>query len=156
MDDYLSTQNITGIKRFLASRYLLKSLILLLVIAVVSIILWFFYNRGTNAPLDSNKLYYYELKPVTVNLNTSSIANNKFLKIDVVLALGKEADVKIIKSMLPSVTDACYVFLRQLRSSDVSGVVGIQILKDALRKRINKVIYPIKIKDILFTQILLQ
>jgi flagellar basal body-associated protein FliL len=53
------------------------------------------------------------------------------------------------------IKDSIIVFLREIRSSDLASSGGSMMLKTELLKRINKIMYPIILKDILFREILL-
>ena len=136
---------------------LLTIVLAVLAFSVIAGGIWLFqHNQATKVTNTSeNKIFYYNMKSIVVNLQSAN-NENRFLKLNLTLVLSKESDLQVVKEMAPSIRDACYVFLRQVRFSDISSSIGTQILKEALMKRINKVIYPIRITDLLFDEMLLQ
>lgn len=101
------------------------------------------------------KAIYYDMSPIIVNLYTHS-EKNKFLKITISLVLDNDKSLALIKELEPSIRDMYFVYLRQLRPTDVNGPIAIYSLREALLKRTNKIIYPSHVKDLLFHEILVQ
>lgn len=97
--------------------------------------------------------YYYELPTMTVNLNSDKA---EFLKLSVSLQLEDEKMAEAVEPNIARVVDAFQVYLRELRRSDLEGSAGIYRLKEELRRRVNLAIYPARIEDILFKEILVQ
>ncbi len=89
-----------------------------------------------------------EFPAMTVNLNTGG-RNTKYLKIKFTLDLPSESDKSAVVSRLPKITDALNTYLRELRSSDLVGSAGVYRLKEELQLRINKIIYPAKVNEVL-------
>lgn len=98
---------------------------------------------------------YYDLPEFLVNLNTNGKTVN-FLKMTVTLELPSQATVTEIESKMPRIVDSFQVYLRELRTSDLSGSAGIYRLRQELLLRINKSIHPAKVNDILFKQMIVQ
>lgn len=98
---------------------------------------------------------YYDLTPIVVNLDTNG-QESRFLKISITLMFDNNTSLEAAKKLEPSLRDEYFVFLRQLRPSDVTGEVALYRLKDSLYLRTNKVIYPAEIKDLLIQDILIQ
>jgi flagellar FliL protein len=98
---------------------------------------------------------YYELTPIVVNLDTNN-QESKFLKISITLQFDNNSSLEAAKKLEPSLRDEYFVFLRQLRPSDVTGAVALYRLKESLYMRTNKIIYPAEIKDVLIHDILIQ
>lgn len=115
------------------------------------------------APSDDESLmaqakpaFYYEMEPLTVNLNTEGTDPQQFLKLSISLEFGEEAAVEAAGTRIPQITDTFQVYLRELRRSDLEGSAGIYRLKEELRRRVNLALFPIQIEDILFKEILVQ
>lgn len=98
---------------------------------------------------------FYELPQFLVNLNTGG-AKARFLKMTATVELETEEELKIIESHQPRIVDSVNTYLRELRASDLSGSAGLQRLREELIKRINQYISPAKVKNILFTEIVVQ
>ena len=101
------------------------------------------------------KAFFFDLPEMTVNLNTKN-RRSQYLRIKVSLEVLNEAQARKIEPFLPRVLDAFQVYLRELRTSDLEGSAGLFRLKRELLKRINDAIYPVKVSDILFKEILIQ
>lgn len=106
-------------------------------------------------PLPPQQIIYYDLDEFIVNLNVGS-KRPSFLKMTVSLELPGEATIPAIEAKLPRIRDSFQVYLRELRLDDLQGSAGIYRLREELLLRINKIVYPAKVNDILFKQILVQ
>ncbi len=98
---------------------------------------------------------YYELPEFLVNLSTTG---NKvsFLKMRVTLELTAQEDVIKIDAHKPKIQNAFNTYLRELRASDLSGSAGMYRLREELLTRLNKAVHPVMVKDILFSEIIVQ
>ncbi len=100
--------------------------------------------------------FFYDLEPITVNLSVVGDEDVKFLKLIISLEIPDEEMVAIIEPRIARVQDAFQVYLRELRASDLEGSAGIFRLKEELRRRVNLAIYPARVDNILFKEILVQ
>lgn len=98
---------------------------------------------------------YYNLDEFIVNLNSLG-GQASFLKISITLELVGEESVTKVETKLPVIKDTFQVYLRELRADDLQGSAGIFRLRQELLLRLNKLMYPVKINDILFRSILVQ
>ena len=112
------------------------------------------YDEDGN-PIIQKQSIYYDLEEFIVNLNVGS-KRPSFLKVTVSLELPGEAQVPAVEARLPRIRDSFQVYLRELRSEDLQGSAGVYRLREELLLRINKIVYPAKVNDILFKQILVQ
>jgi len=101
------------------------------------------------------KPIYYTLPDFLVNLNSQG-KSASFLKASVVLEVAHQADIPLIEANLPRVSDAFTTYLRELRPSDLAGSAGIQRLREELLLRVNNVVAPVKINDVLFKDVVVQ
>ncbi len=101
-------------------------------------------------------VFFYDMETITVNLATVGDEPQKFLKISVSLEVEQEKMMEIIAPRMVRVQDAFQVYLRELRPSDLEGSAGIYRLKQELLKRVNQAVYPAKVNNILFKEILVQ
>lgn len=102
-----------------------------------------------------DKPVYYDLPEFLVNLQTGS-GRVSFLKATITLEAPNEEVVRKISSVQPRIIDSFNTYLRELRSSDLSGSAGMYRLREEMLLRVNKAIYPEKINDILFKEIVVQ
>jgi flagellar FliL protein len=98
---------------------------------------------------------YYDLEEFIVNLNVGS-KRPSFLKMTVSLELGGESQVPRVEEKMPRIRDSFQVYLRELRQEDLQGSAGLYRLREELLLRVNKIVYPAKVNDILFKEILVQ
>lgn len=98
---------------------------------------------------------YYDLEEFIVNLNVGS-KRPSFLKMTVSLELPGQSQVPRIEEKMPRIRDTFQVYLRELRQEDLQGSAGLYRLREELLLRVNKIVYPAKVNDILFKEILVQ
>ena len=98
---------------------------------------------------------YMELPPFLVNIN-SGTKRTSFLKMKVTLEMAGEEALAQATAMQPKLLDAFNTYLRELRTSDLSGSAGIYRLRQELLTRTNKALHPVEVKDILFSEIVVQ
>jgi flagellar FliL protein len=98
---------------------------------------------------------YYELPEMLINLNSTGKKSN-FLKITVSLELENADAVHEVEAVLPRVIDSFQVYLRELRIDDLRGSAGLYRLREELLLRVNAAVEPVKVKDVLFKEMLVQ
>lgn len=98
---------------------------------------------------------FYDMEEFVVNLNVGS-KRPSFLKITVSLEVAGEAQIPIVERNMPRVRDSFQTYLRELRQEDLQGSAGLYRLREELLLRVNKVVYPAKVNDILFKEVLVQ
>ena len=105
--------------------------------------------KGTGGPV------FYELPEFLVNLNTGG-RGTSFLKMKVTLELPYEESIPKVEAIKPRIEDSFNTYLRELRASDLSGSAGLYRLREEMLMRINKVMHPDQVNDILFKEIVVQ
>lgn len=111
-------------------------------------------DEHTEAVVD-NKPVYYELPEFLVNLSSGS-SRVSFLKMSVTLELRDKAAVETVKANKPRILDTFNTYLRELRPADVQGSAGIYRLREELMTRLNSTTEEGLVKDILFSEIIVQ
>lgn len=106
-------------------------------------------------PLLAPQIVYLDMEEFLVNLNNPG-RQVSFLKMTVTLELPNLMTKQVLETNMPRIRDSFQIYLRELRSSDLQGSAGIHRLKEELLLRINKLIAPEKINDILFKEIIVQ
>ena len=101
------------------------------------------------------KPVYYELPEFLVNL--SATGNRvSFLKMSVTLELRDQEAVALVEANKPRITDTFNTYLREMRPQDVQGSAGIYRLRDELMARLNGTVEEGLVKNILFSEIIVQ
>lgn len=98
---------------------------------------------------------FYSLGDILVNLTGDGKRPN-FLKLKVSLELASEEDQKAIEALKPRIIDNFQVYLRELRVEDLRGSAGLYRLREELLLRVTEAAKPIRIKDVLFQEMLVQ
>lgn len=98
---------------------------------------------------------FLDIPDLIVNLNSSS-KQPRFLKISIKLELENESDQKKMETVMPRVIDHFQTYLRELRIEDLKGSAGIYRLRLELLSRVNAAAPNIKVRDVLFQEILIQ
>jgi|GEM_PF-1286269 len=111
-------------------------------------------NQPSPQQKTSSAIVLYEMPEITTNLAPTN-EKESWIKIAITIQLENNKDQATIDKKLPMIKDAIIVFLRELRASDLSSSGGSMVLKTELVKRINKIMYPAKINDVLLREILL-
>lgn len=101
--------------------------------------------------------YFWPAKPMEllVNLRTDS-PRPSFLKLSVSLELEHPEDGVKIGDVMPRVTDTLQVYLRELRADQLQGSAGLLRVREELLARINAAVRPVRVKDVLFNEMLIQ
>jgi flagellar FliL protein len=98
---------------------------------------------------------FLEIPDMIVNLNSPS-KQPRFLKISLKLELDTAEDQKKMEPLLPRVVDQFQMYLRELRIEDLRGTSGIYRLKIELLSRVRAAAPNIRVRDVLFQEILVQ
>jgi flagellar FliL protein len=99
--------------------------------------------------------FYYDL-PVMI-LNLSSTENRAaYVKLAVALEVSDQKMLQVIEPNMPRILDAFQTYMRELRTSDLQGSAGLYRLKEELQRRINIAVYPARVDDVLFKNVIVQ
>ena len=104
---------------------------------------------------EPDPVYFYNLPVLTVNLATID-GQPAYLKMEIALELPHEDMVQKIEPFMPRILDTFHVYLRELRTTDLNGSSGLFRLKEELQRRINIAVYPARINNVLFKNLLIQ
>ena len=100
---------------------------------------------------------FYELPQMIVNLNTTG-GTSEFLRMTVSLEIANDTPENRVQldTMLPRVLDNFQTYMRELRLEDLNGSAGLFRLKQEMLSRINRAVEPVKVNDVLFSELLVQ
>ncbi len=98
---------------------------------------------------------FLEIPTMIVNLESDD-GTPRYLRLTVQLELENPADKPSVEAVTPRVVDQFQTYLRELRVRDLRGSAGIYRLQMELLSRVNQAAAPVKIKDVLFQEILIQ
>lgn len=98
---------------------------------------------------------FYDVPEMLVNLNSGGVKPS-YLKIKIALEVDRQSAIAELDAKLPRVIDNFQVYLRELRLEDLNGSAGMFRLKEELLSRVNTALYPTRVKDVLFKEMLVQ
>jgi flagellar FliL protein len=107
------------------------------------------------APAVAPVAVFFDLPDLLVNLNTTG-RKASFLKLSVSLELERGDDLARLQAVMPRIIDNFQVYLRELRVEDLRGSSGIYRLREELLTRVNTAVAPVKVRDVLFKEMLVQ
>jgi flagellar FliL protein len=99
---------------------------------------------------------FIDVPEILVNLAGQPGERVQYLKAKIVLEVKDALLVPQITPSMPRITDMFQTYLRELRSTDLNGSVGMFRLKEELTKRVNAAVSPSQVNAVLFKEILIQ
>jgi flagellar FliL protein len=142
------------------SKFKLMAIVVAVLVLASGAGTWFFFFRGheeVHAEAPPPKLpSFLDVPEILVNLAGQPGDRVQYLKAKIVLEIKDEKLVEQIKPAMPRVTDMFQTYLRELRSTDLNGSVGMFRLKEELTRRVNAAISPNQVTAVLFKEILIQ
>jgi flagellar FliL protein len=98
---------------------------------------------------------FVDLPDMIANLNSPS---NKpsYIKLQARLEVALPEDAEKIKQEMPRLQDIFQTYLREMRPEELRGSPGIYRLREELLGRANVAVAPVRVNDVLFTQLLIQ
>jgi flagellar FliL protein len=144
-----------------------KSKLKLIIIAGAAAVLllvgggvWFVFFRGHaehHEPVAvAPKPVFIDVPEMTINLAGAAGERIQYLRVKAVLEVKDDKMVEQIKPTMPRVTDALQTYMRELRSSDISGSAGLFRLKEEMLRRVNLAVAPGQVTTVLFREIVIQ
>ena len=98
---------------------------------------------------------FIDVPPIVVNLSTTG-RQPRFLQIKLKVELESPADQKPFEAVMPRVVDQFQTFLRELRVDDLNGSAGLYRMKIELLNRVRAATPDVKVRDVLFQEMLVQ
>jgi flagellar FliL protein len=141
-----------------------KFKLMMIVVAVLVIAAaggsWFMFFRSheevhAEAPAPKPPTFI-DVPEILVNLAGQPGERVQYLKAKIVLEVKDALQVPTITPAMPRITDMFQTYLRELRSTDLNGSVGMFRLKEELTRRVNTAIAPGQVSAVLFKEILIQ
>jgi flagellar FliL protein len=93
----------------------------------------------------------------TMIVNMAAVSKQpRYLKITIKVELESKEDQKPFEAIMPRVVDQFQAYLRELRLEDLQGSSGMYRMKIELLSRVRAAAPDVKIRDVLFQEILVQ
>lgn len=107
-------------------------------------------------PTGPQKIVYYNLPDLLVNLNAGAGRRTSFLKLTLSVELRSMDDAGVFEANLPRIVDNFQIYLRELRPEDLRGSSGFLKLREELLTRVQLSAAPARVNDLLFKEMLVQ
>lgn len=98
---------------------------------------------------------FFNLPDILVNLHATGRKNN-FLKVSISLELEDPKHIDLLNQLTPVIVDKFQIYLRGLYIDDLQGSEGLLRLREELLTRVNAVVYPARVNQVLFKEVLIQ
>jgi flagellar FliL protein len=100
---------------------------------------------------------FFEVPDIMVNVATNG-AKPAFLKLAISLEVEgtQEEATAQLEPIVPRIVDQLQTYLRELRVEDLSGSAAMFRLKEEMIRRVNLSVEPIKVKNVLFREMIIQ
>jgi flagellar FliL protein len=98
---------------------------------------------------------FVDVPDILVNLQTAG-SRMRFLKLRLSLEVADEPAAQAVRTLMPRLLDSFQLYLRALTVDDLSGPGGVQRLKEDLVARSNIAAEPVRVKDVLLKEMLVQ
>ena len=108
---------------------------------------------ASNTP---KQVMFVPLDEMTINLRSGLESNATWLRVKVTLEVRGKENYDAVSQLSPKVMDILQTYLKELRRGDLDGSFGIYKMKDEILTRLNTVLYPARIEDVLFQEIIMQ
>lgn len=107
-------------------------------------------------PVNVLEISFLQLPEMIINLRQNSKGKSNILKATFILELISLKDKDVIEHLKPIISDQLQTYLRELQIDDLEGASGIEKVRHELKTRVANVIAPVKIRNVLFKEFLVQ
>ncbi len=98
---------------------------------------------------------FFEMPEMVANLNGGG-RRVVFIKLKVKLELARAEDQAAITAAMPRLLDMFQTYLRETRPEELRGSAGTYRLREELINRADVAVAPVRVNDVLFTEMLVQ
>lgn len=98
---------------------------------------------------------FADLPDMVANLNIGA-RRTAFVKMKARLELARVEDQAVVAASMPRLLDLFQTYLREMRPEELRGSAGTYRLREELIARANVALYPTRVTDVLFTELLVQ
>ena len=136
-------------------KMLLTAMAVLLAIAIGGgAYVWKAKHHGAPKVVAVASPYNLPIPPMMATLDGDS-GHASYVRVTAQLQLASEQDADAVRSRLPQVEDLFQTYLHDTRPDELAGS-GIYRLREALFAQISNVLAPIPVRDLFFTELLVQ
>ncbi|MBQ4874642.1 MAG: flagellar basal body-associated FliL family protein [Rickettsiaceae bacterium H1] len=118
-------------------------------IVLVILVITVFYQLN-NQNIKSKQDFSFAVGEFAARIKSMEEDSYVYLRLSLVLEMSNYKDVKIAKKNEAKIKDIIYDYIYSLTKENVDKGSAIYFLKEGITLRINKVLSPVKVKNILF------
>lgn len=112
-------------------------------------------DPGEDVTPDTSEITFVTVPDLLVNLNPTG-GRLRFLKFVAALEVVGEENAAEVERLLPRVSDNMHAYLRAVDLEELGGPDAVYRVKRDLLMRVNQVVGPIEIRDVLIREMLIQ
>ncbi|WP_376091957.1 flagellar basal body-associated FliL family protein [Roseomonas sp. CCTCC AB2023176] len=98
---------------------------------------------------------FHDLPEILTNLNVPG-RRPTFIRLRAKLEIARAEDAAAVQAAQPRLLDLFQTYLREMRPEELRGSPGTHRLREELRARANIALHPVRVLDVLFTEIVVQ
>lgn len=98
---------------------------------------------------------YVDVPEILTNLNAGP-RKTAFVKIKIRIELASKDDEKPVNDAMPRIQDLFETYLREMRPDELRGSIGSYRLREEFISRISIAASPVRVRDVLFTELFTQ
>ena len=98
---------------------------------------------------------FMDLPDLVANLNVGQ-RRSSFIKLKARIEIARTEDQPVIAAAMPRLQDLFTTYLREMRPDELRGSAGTYRLREELLARANIAVFPARVVDVLFTEMLIQ
>ena len=112
-------------------------------------------GKAAEEPARPANPIFIDLPDMIANLGGTA-TRPTYIKLQARLEVTKQEDVEKVKLAMPRIQDMFQTYLREMRPEELRGSIGSYRLREELLGRANVAVAPVRVTDVLFTQLLIQ
>lgn len=107
------------------------------------------------AEVDPNEIAFVTLPDLLVNLNVTG-NRLRFLKFSASLEVADAEEAEQVTRLVPRIADNIHAYLRAVQVGELGGPDAVYRVKRDLLARVNQVVRPLQVRDVLVGEMLIQ
>lgn len=98
---------------------------------------------------------FIDVPDMIANMNTDP-SRPRYIKLKAQIEVAAGHDAAVAKRLMPRIVDLFQTYLRELRPGDLRGAMGTYRLREELINRADVALAPVRVRDVLFVQMIVQ
>jgi len=111
--------------------------------------------RHPSGPAQPAPPVFIDVPDMIANMNTDP-GEPRYIKLKVRLEVAAGPDVAAVRRLMPRIVDLFQTYLRELRPGDLRGAMGTYRLREEMINRADVALAPVRVRDVLFVQMIVQ